>query len=108
MRYYVYLTLMVMRSAVQARLDAASRRDLAQLVQSLGWSPSSLESCEKRSGGWRRPIRCLDSPASPGWVSFLPALPILAPTRNISEDLAVETSSARYRLSEHRFHSVPV
>lgn len=31
-----------MRSTVQARLDAASRRDLAQLVQSLGWSPSKV------------------------------------------------------------------
>lgn len=32
----------VMRSTVQARLDAASRRDLAQLVRSLGWSPSQV------------------------------------------------------------------
>jgi hypothetical protein len=31
-----------MRPTVQARLDAASRRDLAQLVQSLGWSPSKV------------------------------------------------------------------
>ena len=31
-----------MRSTVQARLDAASRRDLAQLVQTLGWSPSQV------------------------------------------------------------------
>jgi len=31
-----------MRSTVQARLDAGSRRDLAQLVQSLGWSPSQV------------------------------------------------------------------
>ena len=33
---------MIMRSTVQARLDAASRRDLAQLVQNLGWSPSKV------------------------------------------------------------------
>jgi hypothetical protein len=33
---------MVMRSTVQARLDAAGRRDLAQLVRSLGWSPSQV------------------------------------------------------------------
>ena len=33
---------MAMRATVQARLDAASRRDLAQLVQSLGWSPSKV------------------------------------------------------------------
>lgn len=31
-----------MSSTVQARLDAASRRDLAQLVRSLGWSPSQV------------------------------------------------------------------
>jgi hypothetical protein len=31
-----------MTPTVQARLDAASRRDLAQLVQSLGWSPSKV------------------------------------------------------------------
>ena len=31
-----------MRPTVQARLDATSRRDLAQLVQSLGWSPSRV------------------------------------------------------------------
>ncbi len=31
-----------MKSTVQARLDAASRRDLARLVQSLGWSPSRV------------------------------------------------------------------
>ena len=35
-------TLFVMRSTVQARLDAASRRDLAVLVRSLGWSPSRV------------------------------------------------------------------
>jgi antitoxin component of RelBE/YafQ-DinJ toxin-antitoxin module len=33
---------MVMKAAVQARLDAASRRDLEQLVQSFGWSPSKV------------------------------------------------------------------
>lgn len=32
----------VMRPTVQARLDAASRRDLAQLTRSLGWSPSEV------------------------------------------------------------------
>ncbi|HEY7303520.1 MAG TPA: hypothetical protein VH601_05375 [Bryobacteraceae bacterium] len=31
-----------MRSTVQARLDAASRRDLTKLVRSLGWSPSQV------------------------------------------------------------------
>jgi len=31
-----------MKGSVQARLDAASRRDLTQLVQSLGWSPSKV------------------------------------------------------------------
>jgi hypothetical protein len=31
-----------MRSSVQARLDAASRHDLAQLMQNLGWSPSRV------------------------------------------------------------------
>jgi hypothetical protein len=31
-----------MRDTVQARLDADSRRDLAQLVRSLGWSPSQV------------------------------------------------------------------
>jgi len=31
-----------MKSIVQARLDAASRRDLARLVRSLGWSPSQV------------------------------------------------------------------
>jgi hypothetical protein len=31
-----------MRSTVQARLDAAGRRDLAQLVRSFGWSPSKV------------------------------------------------------------------
>ena len=32
----------VMKSTVQARLDVASRRDLAKLVRSLGWSPSEV------------------------------------------------------------------
>ena len=31
-----------MKSTVQARLDTVSRRDLAQLVRSLGWSPSRV------------------------------------------------------------------
>ena len=31
-----------MKSTVQARLDAATRRDLAKLVRSLGWSPSRV------------------------------------------------------------------
>ena len=31
-----------MKGAVQARLDAASRRDLEQLVRSFGWSPSKV------------------------------------------------------------------
>ncbi len=31
-----------MRFTVQARLDAASRRDLARLVRSLGWTPSRV------------------------------------------------------------------
>ena len=31
-----------MRATVQARLDAAGRRDLARLVRSLGWSPSQV------------------------------------------------------------------
>lgn len=31
-----------MRYTVQARLDANGRRDLAQLVRSLGWSPSQV------------------------------------------------------------------
>lgn len=31
-----------MKSTVQARLDTTSRRDLAQLVRSLGWSPSQV------------------------------------------------------------------
>lgn len=31
-----------MRSTVQARLDAKSRRDLVRLVRSLGWSPSRV------------------------------------------------------------------
>ncbi|MBV9082068.1 MAG: hypothetical protein JOZ62_05290 [Acidobacteriaceae bacterium] len=31
-----------MRSTVQARLDEASRRHLAQLVRNLGWSPSRV------------------------------------------------------------------
>jgi len=31
-----------MRPTVQARLDAAGRRDLARLAQSLGWSPSKV------------------------------------------------------------------
>jgi hypothetical protein len=33
---------MVMKAAVQARLEAASRRDLEQLVQRFGWSPSKV------------------------------------------------------------------
>jgi hypothetical protein len=33
---------MVMKAAVKARLDATSRRDLEQLVQSFGWSPSKV------------------------------------------------------------------
>jgi hypothetical protein len=31
-----------MKGVVQARLDAASRRDLTQLVQTFGWSPSKV------------------------------------------------------------------
>jgi hypothetical protein len=30
------------KSTVQARLDTISRRDLAQLVRTLGWSPSQV------------------------------------------------------------------
>ncbi len=31
-----------MKATVQARLDAASQRQLQQLVQDLGWSPSKV------------------------------------------------------------------
>lgn len=31
-----------MRSTIQARLDEASRRNLARLVRTLGWTPSQV------------------------------------------------------------------